>query len=269
MSKRAIVITWIIAVVLVRADVVEQGPKDAGPSGLVAAVAREVWPTSPIPFAEVSVILLSLVPISFSVALLRTGTIDIAYLSRQAIIGRGFSVLEDCPTATEADVAVVCREGSSVEDLPVIYASHLDVREGTLFPGGSLDGEPLCQRAIRMASTDVIGLSRLVRAIGLVGRVEGLFANILTRSGHATQIGGGCVDRLEPLPDDTRAVAELAQVLDLSTRRLRIRRVRVPYTHSNLHVIGFDLDHKQYCLHTSSVEVVFQTDEVPQVTKLA
>jgi neutral/alkaline ceramidase-like enzyme len=40
MSKRAIAITWIIAFGLVRADVVEQGPKDAAPSGLLAAVAR-------------------------------------------------------------------------------------------------------------------------------------------------------------------------------------------------------------------------------------
>ena len=52
----------------------------------VAAVARLVAPTHGLPLDEVAVLALPLVPASFSLALLRTGAIDLAYLTRQALV---------------------------------------------------------------------------------------------------------------------------------------------------------------------------------------
>ncbi|HKI84199.1 MAG TPA: PDZ domain-containing protein, partial [Candidatus Krumholzibacteria bacterium] len=52
----------------------------------LATVARQLWPANPAPLEEASLLLLPFVPLSFSVALLRTGTIDIAYLARQSMI---------------------------------------------------------------------------------------------------------------------------------------------------------------------------------------
>ncbi len=52
----------------------------------LATVAQQLWPANPAPLEEASLLLLPFVPLSFSVALLRTGTIDIAYLGRQALI---------------------------------------------------------------------------------------------------------------------------------------------------------------------------------------
>ena len=174
--------------------------------------------------------------------MLLAGVFDSDPQSRQAITARGFCVFgDDGPTAADADVVVVCRESGPVKGLHVIYGSQLQDREGILFFPMIPTDRILDQPALEMASADVIGLSRLVQAIGSVRRVEGLYASIITRSGHATQIGGGCVDRLEPLPDDDRAVEELTRVLGTSIR-LRIRRVRVPYTHSNLHVVALELD---------------------------
>jgi len=52
----------------------------------LATVARQIWPASPVPLESLSLFLLLLVPISFSVALLRTGTIDLAFLGRQTLV---------------------------------------------------------------------------------------------------------------------------------------------------------------------------------------
>ncbi len=52
----------------------------------LATVARQIWPSSPVPLEDFSLLLLLLVPLSFSVALLRTGTIDLAYLGRQTLV---------------------------------------------------------------------------------------------------------------------------------------------------------------------------------------
>jgi uncharacterized membrane protein len=69
---------------------------------LVATVLRQVDPTHRMPLDAASVLFLPLVPASFSVALLRSGAIDVAYLGRQTLI----SLLAGIPLVILALVVV-------------------------------------------------------------------------------------------------------------------------------------------------------------------
>jgi sigma-B regulation protein RsbU (phosphoserine phosphatase) len=59
---------------------------------VLATVARQIWPAHTLPLDQASVLFLPLVPASFSLALLRTGAIDLAYLTRQGLIALALSL---------------------------------------------------------------------------------------------------------------------------------------------------------------------------------
>jgi sigma-B regulation protein RsbU (phosphoserine phosphatase) len=71
----------------------------------LAAVARQVWPAAPVPLEKVAVLLLPLVPASFSVALLRTRAIDLSDLLRQGLITLALTLLLVPPAAAFLMVA--------------------------------------------------------------------------------------------------------------------------------------------------------------------
>ncbi len=83
---------------------------------ILATVLRAVWPTHQWPVDQMAVLFLPMVPASFSLALLRSGAIDLNYLTRQALIavalclpifGLGTLALSMGPLATETQRGVM------------------------------------------------------------------------------------------------------------------------------------------------------------------
>jgi glyceraldehyde-3-phosphate dehydrogenase (NAD(P)) len=173
-----------------------------------------------------------------------SGVLDDDLQRRRLIVAQGLPVLEDERSASfgDSDVAVVCREDRPVKGVTVVYASHFAVEEGVLFSPLTGAGHVFGQRHVRVASPDVIALARLVKAVAPIAGVERLYANVITRAGHATQQAAGNVDSLEPLPADGPTTSQLARVLGRVVGRVYVSRVRAPYTRSHLHTIKLDLD---------------------------
>ncbi len=146
------------------------------------------------------------------------------------------------PLFENAHVVVVCRSDYPVRGVPVVYASHLSSEEGVLFSPLTRPEHVFHQPCVRIALPDVIALARLVKVLSPLAKVERLYANVITRSGHATQPAGGSVDSLEPLSADGPAASQLAQVLRHVVGSFYVSRVRSPYTHSHLHTVKLDLD---------------------------
>jgi glyceraldehyde-3-phosphate dehydrogenase (NAD(P)) len=172
------------------------------------------------------------------------GVLDDDPQRRRSIAAQRLSLLEDdgSPSLGDSDIAVVCRRDGPVTGVPVVYASHLSAEEGAIFSPFTTGEHVFGQPCTRIASPDVIALARIVKAVAPVAGVERLYANMITRAGHATQRAEGSVDSLEPLPADARILHQLADVLQDVVGRIYVSRVRAPYTHSHLHTVKLDLD---------------------------
>ncbi len=163
---------------------------------------------------------------------------------RCLIAAQGLPVVEPVgnPLFGNAHVVVVCGANYPVSGVPVVYASHLSSEEGVLFSPLTRPEHVFHQPCVRIALPDVIAVARLVKALTPLARVERLYTNAITRSGHATQPASGSVDALEPLSFDGPATSQLAQVLRHAVGSFYVSQVRSPYTHSHLHTVKLDLN---------------------------
>ncbi len=172
------------------------------------------------------------------------GVLDDDPQQRCLIAAQGLPLVEPVGNSLfgNAHVVVVCRADYPASDVPAIYAAHLSSEEGMLFSPLTRSEHVFHQPCVRIALPDVIALARLVKALTPLATVERLYANVITRCGHATQPAGGSVDALEPLSADGPATSQLAQVLRHVVGSFYVSRVRSPYTHSHLHTVKLDLD---------------------------
>lgn len=162
------------------------------------------------------------------------------------IAARGFPLSrhfpDPCVGTRTIDIAVLCRNDGCLPEIPVVLASHLRREEGMLFSPTTAPERVLGQMCVRIPSPDVIAVGRLVKAISGLAGIERLFANTITRVGHATAVCSGSADAFEPLADDDIMNRQWSDSLAGWVLCHEMRRIRVPYTHSHLHVIKLDVD---------------------------
>jgi glyceraldehyde-3-phosphate dehydrogenase (NAD(P)) len=141
--------------------------------------------------------------------------------------------------AAGCDVLVDCRGGLPPLPVPVVHVPGVagaGVLYGPGTPGERLAGRP----DVRVACADAVALLRLLAALAQWQPFTRLFSSCACRAAHATEHHGASIDALEPVFAEPAEDADLEELLRRHVAEWHVRRTRVPYTHSHLHMIKLD-----------------------------
>jgi len=136
--------------------------------------------------------------------------------------------------AESCEVMLVCGDAPPDLEALMVFASSSSTEHPMIaLTGGLPPGDK-----VRVPCADAVSIGRLLLAIG---PIERLFSNCACRAGHATEHRCASVDALEPLFESPIEDADLRDFLAPLAPAVFVRRTRVPYSHSHLHHLKFDL----------------------------